>query len=68
MDHQEAARKFEDLMQKQAAQSQEAAIELQALIPRISNGRLRQLAESQIMASHKQAKEFRELATNVREI
>jgi tRNA G37 N-methylase TrmD len=65
MDHQKSARKFEHLMEKQAAQSQEAAIELEALVLRILNEKLRQLTESEIRASHEQAKELRELATNV---
>ena len=67
MDHQEAIRKFEHLMEKQAAQAQEASIELEALVPQLSNEKSRQLAQEQIKASHKQARDFRELAKTVKE-
>jgi hypothetical protein len=54
-------------MEKQAAQAQEAAIELEALVPQLSNEKSRQLAQEQIKASHKQARDFRELAKTVKE-
>jgi hypothetical protein len=67
MDHNESVRKFEHLMLKQADHAREAAIELEALVPQMPNEKSRQLAELQVKASHKQAKEFRELAQKVHE-
>jgi hypothetical protein len=67
MDHNEAIRKFEHLMEKQAGYSTEAAVELEALVPLMPNGKSRQLAELQVKASHHRAKEFRELAQQVKE-
>jgi len=67
MDHNEAVRKFEHLMLKQADHAHEAAIELEALVPLMSSERPRQLAQLQVKASHKQAKDFRELAHKVKE-
>jgi hypothetical protein len=67
MDHHEAVRKFEHLMLKQAEQAHEAAKELEALLPQLTTEKSRQLAHLQIKASHKQAKEFRELAEQVKE-
>ena len=67
MDHHEVVRKFEDLMLKSADQAQEAATELETLVPLLPNGKSRQLAELQVKASHQQAKDFRELAQKVKE-
>ncbi len=67
MDHNESKRKFEQLMLKQAGHAHEAATELEALVAAMPNEKSRQLAEGQVKASHKQAKEFRELAQQVRE-
>jgi hypothetical protein len=67
MDHNEALRKFAHLMEKQAGHAQEAAIELEALVPEMPNEKSRQLAQLQVKESHKQAKEFRELAQKVKE-
>jgi hypothetical protein len=67
MDHNEAVRKFEHLMLKQADQAQEAATELEALVLLLPNEKSRELAHFQRKASHKQAKEFRELALKVKE-
>jgi hypothetical protein len=67
MDHNEAVRKFEHLMLKRADQAQEAATELEALVSLLPNGKSRELAEFQAKASHKQAKDFRELAQIVKE-
>ena len=67
MDHNEAVRKFEHLMLKQADQAQEAATELEGLDLLLPNGKSRGLARSQAKASHKQAKDFRELAAKVKE-
>jgi hypothetical protein len=67
MDHNESVRKFEHLMLKQADQARDAAIELEALVLLMPSEKSRQLAEVQAKASHKQVKEFRELAQQVKE-
>jgi hypothetical protein len=67
MDHNEAVRKFEHLMLKQADQAHEAATELEALVLLLPNEKSRELAKFQGKASHKQAQEFRELALRVKE-
>ncbi len=67
MDHNESVRKFEHLMLKQADHAREAAIELEALVPQLPSEKSRELAQLQVKASHKQAKEFRELAQKVHE-
>jgi hypothetical protein len=67
MDHSEAVRKFEHLMLKQADHAREAAIELEALVSELPGQKSRELAQLQVKASHKQAKEFRELAQKVHE-
>jgi len=67
MDHNESVRKFEHLMLKQADHAREAAIELEALVSQMPSEKSRHLAELQVKASHKQAKEFRELAQKVHE-
>ena len=67
MDHNEAIRKFEHLMLKRADQAQEAATELEALFVLLPNEKSRQLADLQAKASHKQAKDFRDLAQKVTE-
>ena len=67
MDHDEVVRKLEHLMLKQAGHAQEAATELEALVSLLPNGKSRQVAELQAKASHKQAKDFRELAQKVKE-
>jgi hypothetical protein len=61
MDHNESVRKFEHLMLKQADHARETAIELEALVSQMPSEKL------QVKASHKQAKEFRELAQKVHE-
>ena len=67
MDHSEAIRKFEHLMVKQAEHAHDTATELEALVSLLPSEKSRQLAQLQIKASHKQAKEFRELAQKLRE-
>jgi hypothetical protein len=67
MDHHEAVRKFEHLMSKEADHAREVATELEALVPILTTENSRQLAQLQIKASHKQAKEFRELSGKVKE-
>jgi hypothetical protein len=67
MDHNESVRKFEHLMIKEADGAHEAATELEALVSLLPSEKSRQLAQVQIKASHKQAKEFRELAQKVKE-
>jgi hypothetical protein len=67
MDHNESLRKFEHLMIKEADHAQEAATELEALVSLLPSEKSRQFAQLQVKASHKQAKEFRELAQQVKE-
>ncbi len=67
MDHSEALRKFEHLMLKQADQAREAATELEALVPLLTIDKSRQLAQLQVKAIHKQARDFHELAEKVKE-
>ncbi len=67
MDHDEAIRKFEHLMLREADQAYEAATELEALVSHLPNEKSRQLAQFQAKASHKQAREFRDLAQKVKE-
>lgn len=67
MDHHEAVRKFEHLMLKEADHAHELATELETLVPHLTTEHSRQLAHLQIKASHKQSKEFRELAENIKE-
>jgi hypothetical protein len=54
MDHHEAVRKFEHLMLKESNHAREVATELESLVPTLT--------------THKQAKEFRELAEKAKEI
>jgi hypothetical protein len=67
MDHNEAIRKLEHVLLREATHAQEAALELEALVPHLLNDKRRQLAHLQAKASHKQAKEFRELAEQAKE-
>jgi hypothetical protein len=67
MDHNEAVRKFEHLMIKEADHAHEAATELEALVALLPSEESRQLARLQVKASRKQAKDFRELAQRVKE-
>lgn len=67
MDHNEAVRKFEHLMIREADHAQEAATELEALVSLLPTEKSRQLAQLQVKASHKQARDFRDLAQKVRE-
>jgi hypothetical protein len=66
MDHNESTRKFEQLMLEAADHALGAANELEALVLLLPE-KSRQLAQLQAKASHKQAKEFRELAQRVNE-
>jgi len=67
VDHNEAIRKLDHLLIREAGHAQEAAIELEALIPFLLTDKSRQLAQLQVKASHKQAREFRELAQKAKE-
>ena len=67
MDHNEAVRKFEHLMLREADRAHETATELETLVPLLPSEKSRQLAHLQVKASYKQAKEFRELAQKVKE-
>jgi hypothetical protein len=52
-------------MLKQADHASEAAMELEPLVSLLPSERSRVLAQLQVKTSHKQAKEFRELARKV---
>lgn len=67
MDHDEAVRKFEHLMIREADRAHETATELEALVSLLSSENSKQLARLQVKASYKQAKEFREFAQKVKE-
>jgi len=66
MDHNESVRKFKHLMIKEAGHAHQAATELEALVSLLTSEKSRQLAQLQVKASHKQAKEFRDLALRVK--
>jgi hypothetical protein len=66
MDHKESTRKFEQLMMKEADHAHVTATELEALALLLPE-KSRQLAQLQVKASHKQAKEFREVAQKLKE-
>ncbi len=67
MDHSEAIRKFAHLMLKEADHARELATELEGLVPHLATENSKQLAQLQMKTSHKQAKDFRELAEKVKE-
>jgi len=67
MDHNEVVRKFEHLMLRESDHAHEVATELEALLTLLPTEKSRQLAQLQVKASHKQAKDFRELAEKVKE-
>jgi hypothetical protein len=68
VDHNEAIRKLDHLLIKEAGHAQQAAIELEALVPFLVTDKSRQIAQLQVKESHKQAREFRELAQKAKEI
>jgi hypothetical protein len=67
MDHNESLRQLERLLGREAAHAHEAATELEALVSLLPSEKSRHLAQVQAKASHKQAKDFRELALKVKE-
>jgi hypothetical protein len=67
MDHNEATRSLERLLQKEAEHAHEKATELEALVLLLPSGKARQLATLQGKACHKQSKALRELAQQVKE-
>jgi len=67
MDHNEVVRKFEHLMLREADHAHETATELEGLVSLLTSEKSRQLAQLQIKASHKLAKDFRELAQKGKE-
>ena len=67
MDHNEALRKFERLMSREADHARDTTTELEALVSLLPSEKARQLAQLQIKAGHKQAKEFCDLAEKVKE-
>ena len=66
MDHDEATRSLGRLLEREANRAQETVTELEALALHLPE-KPRQLAQSQIKASHKMAREFRELALRSKE-
>jgi hypothetical protein len=66
MDHNESTRKFEQLMLKAADHAHDTANELATLVLHLPE-KSRQLPQLQAKASHRHAKEFRELAQRVNE-
>lgn len=67
MDQHGAVRKFEHAMLSESDRSRKAPTELEALVLHLTIPNSRELAHSQIKASHKQSKEFRDLAEKVKE-
>ena len=67
MEHNEAIRRLDHVLIRESGHAQETSIEFEALIPFLLTDRSRQLAQLQVKASHKQAKEFRELAQKAKE-
>lgn len=66
MDHDEATRSLGRLFEREANRAQETVTELEALALHLPD-KARQLAQAQIKASHKLAKEFRGLALRSKE-
>ena len=66
MDHDEATRTLERLLEREAHRAQQTVTELEALVSHLPE-KPRQLAQSQIKATHRLAKEFRELALRSKE-
>jgi len=54
-------------MIREADRASETATELEALVSLLPDGKAQELAHLQVKASHKQAKEFRELAQKLKE-
>jgi len=54
-------------MIREADHAHEVATELETLLSLLPSEKSRQLAQLQVKASHKQAKDFRELAQKVKE-
>jgi hypothetical protein len=67
MDHNESVRKFEHVMIRESDRARETATELEALVSLLPNGKAQELGHLQVKASHKLAKEFRELAQKIKE-
>lgn len=63
----ESIRKVERLLERESDHVRDGAIELDALVSRLPTKNSRQLAQMQVQASHKQAKELRQLARKVKE-
>jgi hypothetical protein len=67
MDHNDVVRKFDHVLTREADRAHETATELEALVPLLLRHKCRPLAQLQVKASHKRAKDLRELACRVRE-
>jgi hypothetical protein len=67
VDHNEAIRRFEHLMVREADRAQEAATELDGLASLLPSDKSRQFARLQAKANHQRANDFRKLAQKVTE-
>jgi hypothetical protein len=65
MDHNESLRKFAHILEREAAHAHEAAIEIEGLAHLLPE-KSQSFAHLQIKASHKLAKDLRELAQNIK--
>jgi hypothetical protein len=67
MNHNEAVRNFQHLMDREADRARKTATELEGLVSLLSNKKSRQLTQLQLKTIHKLAEDFRELAQKVKE-
>jgi hypothetical protein len=67
MDHNEAVRQCESLFTREAQHAHDTAVELEVLVSVLPKEKSREIAQLQVKASHRQAKEFRDLAEKVKE-
>ena len=65
MDHDETVRQFEKILVREAGRAQETAVELEAIVPRLTEN-ARQLARLQVKTSHKQSRDFRAVAKQLK--
>jgi hypothetical protein len=66
MDHNEAIRNLDHVLIREAEHARETAIELEALVLILRDDEARQLAQLQVKASYKQAKDLRALAQKIK--
>jgi hypothetical protein len=65
MDHSEAVRECASLFAREAQHAHDTALEFETLVSVLPNEKSREIAQLQVKASHRQAKEFRDLAEKV---